>query len=118
MGFMRLNILQIAGVHRLRSERLRGCIDSVNGREQYENMPRDDNPFRQPLKLIEHRESFEIASASGRHLAYIYFEDEPGRRDVTKRITREDARRLAVAIHRLPELLDELRSLRAADASA
>jgi hypothetical protein len=30
-----------------------------------------------------------------------------------RRLTREDARRLAVVIHRLPELLDELRRLRA-----
>jgi hypothetical protein len=81
-------------------------------------MAHDDSPFQQPLKLIEHAQSFEIASAKGDHLAYVYFEDEPGRRDVTKRITREDARRFAWAIHRLPELLDELRRLRAADEPA
>ena len=64
--------------------------------------------------LIEHEESFEIASANGRILAYVYFEDEQGRRDVTKRITREDARRLAIQIMKLPETLEELRKLRAA----
>jgi hypothetical protein len=75
-------------------------------------MSNRDSPFRQPFKLVEHSESFEIASANGDHLAYIYFEDEPGRRSVMKRITREDAARLATAVARLPELLDELRRLR------
>jgi hypothetical protein len=77
-------------------------------------MPSRSSPFRQPFQLLEHSESFEIASANGEHLAYVYFEDEPGRRAVTKRVTREDARRFATAVARLPELLDELRRLRGA----
>jgi hypothetical protein len=77
-------------------------------------MPSPDSPFRQPFQLVEHSESFEIASASGQRLAYVYFEEEPGRRDVMGRLAREDARRLAVTILRLPELLDELRRLRSA----
>jgi hypothetical protein len=47
-------------------------------------------------------------------LAYVYFEDEEARWAVMKRLTREDARRLATQIARLPELLDELRRLRVA----
>jgi K+/H+ antiporter YhaU regulatory subunit KhtT len=76
-------------------------------------MPRRDSPFRQPLTLIENDESFVVKSASGQNLAYVYSEDEPGQRTVTKRITREDARRFATAISRLPDLMDELRKLRA-----
>ena len=41
--------------------------------------------FAKPWVLVEHEESFEVASANGRILAYVYFEDEQGRRDVTKR---------------------------------
>jgi hypothetical protein len=70
--------------------------------------------FAKPWQLVEHEESFEIASANGRILAYVYFEDEAGRRDVTKRMAREDARRLAIEIQRLPETLAELKQLRAA----
>jgi hypothetical protein len=70
--------------------------------------------FAKPWMLVEHEESFEVASASGRILAYVYFEDEQGRRDVTKRISREDARRLAIQIQRLPETMAELRQLCAA----
>lgn len=72
------------------------------------------DPFRKPWQLLEHKESFEIQNASGEHLAYIYHEDEPGRRDVMKRLTREDALTMAKAILRLPDLMDELRKLRAA----
>jgi hypothetical protein len=43
-------------------------------------MSRNANPLQQPLKLVEHAESFEIASASGDHLAYVYLRaGTPGR---------------------------------------
>jgi hypothetical protein len=70
--------------------------------------------FRRPWKLIEHEESFAVADASGTSLAFIYFEEEPGRRSSMKRLAREDARRLATHVVRLPELLEELRRHRAA----
>jgi hypothetical protein len=77
-------------------------------------MPRQEKPFELPFQLIEHGERYMVANASGYPLAYVYHEDEPGRGIVTRRLTREDARKLATQIARLPELLDELRRLRAA----
>ena len=70
--------------------------------------------FARPWRVVENPESFCIMDAGEQPLAYVYFEDEAVRARSTKRITKDDARRMATQILRLPDLLEELRKLKAA----
>jgi hypothetical protein len=47
---------------------------------------------------------FIVRDRGGQALAYVYFENEPGRRAAAKLLTRDEARRIALNISKLPEL--------------
>ena len=46
-----------------------------------------------------------VRDADGQQLAYVYFEEEAGRRLAAKLLTKDEARRIAVNIAKLSEIL-------------
>ena len=48
---------------------------------------------------------FIIRDANGLAVAYVYYEEEAGRRTAANLMTKDEARRIAANIARLPELL-------------
>ena len=60
--------------------------------------------FPPPWSVEETDACFIVRDASGQALAYVYFEEEPGRRAAAKLLTRDEARRIPANVAKLPGL--------------
>ena len=64
-----------------------------------------DRHFPPPWSIEDNGACFIVLDHSGQALAYVYYEDEPGRRSAAQLLTRDEARRIAANIAKLPDLL-------------
>jgi len=61
--------------------------------------------FPPPWSVEELEACFVVIDSAEQKLAYVYFEEESGRRSAAKLLSKDEARRIAVNLARLPELL-------------
>jgi hypothetical protein len=63
---------------------------------QFDPMP--PRRFPPPWSIDELNDAcFVVHDADGQQLAYVYFEDEPGRRSAAKLLTKDEARRMSTS---------------------
>jgi hypothetical protein len=61
--------------------------------------------FPPPWSVEEHDECFIVRDADGQALGYFYFDEEQQSPAIDRRLTRDDARRMAVNFAKLPDLV-------------
>ena len=61
--------------------------------------------FSPPWTVDDNGSCFIVRDANGRPLSYVYYENEAGRRAAANLLTRDEARRIAINMAKLPELV-------------
>jgi len=68
-------------------------------------MPLSTRRFPAPWSAEVQPNYYVVRDANGQQIAYIYYECEPGRRSAAKLLSKDEARRIAANIAKLPGLL-------------
>jgi len=78
-------------------------LDSFQGLPGTHRITARRFPLPQSVEDID--AAFVVKDSSEQKVAYAYYEDEPGRRSAAKLLTKDEARRIAVNIAKLPTSL-------------
>ena len=71
-------------------------------------MPAPARRFQSPWTIDEMPACFVVRDREGQALAYVYFEEEPGRRSSANLLGKDDAWRIAANIAKLPSVPREI----------
>jgi len=77
---------------------------ALPARERYHRCM-TERRFPAPWSAEPQPNYYVVRDADGQQLAYVYFENEPGRRSAAKLLTKDGGRRIAANIAKLPDLL-------------
>ena len=66
-----------------------------------------ERKFPPPWSVEEKSAHFAICDSNGQALAFVYFENESGRRSAPNLLSKDEARRRATQMARVPELLQK-----------
>jgi hypothetical protein len=71
-------------------------------------MPSSPRRFPPPWSAELQPNYYVVRDADGQQIAYVYYENEPGRRSAAKLLTKDEERRIAMNVAKRPNLLNQI----------